>query len=229
MERTLWERIWVRAFIILSDHVGLNVPRDSFDAIWNKPYRFTDLSVIAANAGKAIGEEFDPEVFTSIGYALARHHRVPTRLLDFTYRPLVAAFFAAHGENDKDEDAANRRIIVWAVSQNALGETDLKLVKHRRGEIGFLQSQEGAFLIDTLANEKYWFAGDWMPFEYYFRDLISQKKAYKFSLPFLQRKRLLELLMLKGINMPSLQPSFDNVWQHLEGDSSALMKFGWES
>lgn len=79
-----------------------------------------------------------------------------------------------------------------------------------------------------LANEKYWFAGQWIPFEYYLKDMVKEKTAYKFALPFDECKKLLELLSLKGINMPSLMPTFDNVWQYLQGDSAELMKFGMQ-
>ena len=224
MERSLWERLWVRAFINLADQVGLKVPRDSFSEIWNKPYLFPDLAEISVKSGKNL-TELDPDEFTSIGYALARHHRVPTRLLDFTYRPQVAAFFAAYADDNRNRQDAEGHIIVWAVSQTALGDTDLKIVKHRRGEIGFLQSQQGAFLLDTRANEKYWFAGDWLPFEYYLIELVEQKKAFKFALPFRRRRKLLKLLELKGVNVASLMPSFDNVWSYLRDDQSDFLGF----
>ena len=83
-------------------------------------------------------------------------------------------------------------------------------------------------MLDTLANEKYWFSGKWISFEYYLKDMIEDKTAYKFTLSFTCRSELLELLNMKGINMPSLMPSFDNVWQYLQRDPSQLMKFALE-
>ncbi len=222
-ERSLDERFWVRAFVNLADQVGLKVPRDSFNEIWNKPYSFPELAKISVNSGRDLTDP-DPEEFAYIGYALARHHRVPTRLLDFTYRPLVAAFFAAYSDESKNESDFDRQIVVWAIRENMLHD-DLRVIKHRRGEIGFLQAQEGVFILDLLANEKYWFSGEWIPFEYYLKEMVEDKTAFKFAFPFKQRRELLELLAMKGITMPSLMPSFDNVWQYLQLDHSQHMKF----
>jgi hypothetical protein len=47
-------------------------------------------------------------------YALAQHHALPTRFLDWTYRAGTALFFAI--ENDTDENATNTCAGVWAIS-----------------------------------------------------------------------------------------------------------------
>lgn len=222
MTHGMGERYLIKAFVELADQVGLRIPPDSFDNVWNMPFLFSDQIQASVQSGKNV-TVLEPEECISIAYALARHHRVPTRLLDFTYRPLAASYFAAHSDDELDDD--QRRIVVWAVNQAALRETNLKVIKHRRAEVGFLQAQDGAFLLDTKANDKFWLVGEWTPFEFYLRDLISDNKAYKFTLPYAERGELLDLLAMKRVTMPSLMPSFDNVAQEIQHDRFDLLNF----
>lgn len=50
--------------------------------------------------------------------SLMQHYRLPTRLLDWSFSPLIAAYFAVPGSNDADEDAC-----IWALAPSMLNES----------------------------------------------------------------------------------------------------------
>lgn len=117
------EQRLIEAFISLSDQCGLSVPYENINNI-NVLKNMEDRLKV-----ERLHEEY-PNMFSastfpdSVEYALAQHYGVPTRLLDFTYRPFVAAFFAANLEEKLCKQP--ERIIVWAISLGAIQSTSLK-------------------------------------------------------------------------------------------------------
>ncbi|MXY08889.1 MAG: FRG domain-containing protein [Rhodothermaceae bacterium] len=104
------------------------------------------------------------EVWEAI--ALAQHHGVVTRFLDFTENGLVAAFWAAFDawkrRDDELEAPQDPQIAVWVVDLrfiraiNAVSKQfpeRIAVIRVPRGNNAYLHAQEGLFLIDRGAND----------------------------------------------------------------------------
>ena len=126
------EEFLVRAFVELSDRVGLPVPKDSFPTKWDRPFTYYD-QIKSANLNLAMFSFF---LATNLQALLMHWLGIMGFRLGYWIGPTgrkVAAFFAAHVGRPLGEEP--EKMVVWAVKQKSLRNSYLRVVKHPRSEL----------------------------------------------------------------------------------------------
>jgi hypothetical protein len=154
--------------------------------------------------------------------ALAQHHGVPTRSLDWTRNPMYAAYFAASEVDSRQTDGT---IAVWAIRPDLLlelGRADAFNSEYTRflhhtvpnGDNPYLRSQEGLFVHPTYGCAHVARTGEFPNLESFAlraQELSSVPVIRKLTLPYSEVGDLLRLLWLRGISRAHLMPTLDNV------------------
>ena len=220
------EKSLISDFYELVNETGLKVPGDVRDIEDPKdPLLYSAIEDV----------RWPPEFFIELT-AIAQHHGVPTRFLDFTYSALVAAFFSVfvflQGRSDSiatTAEADGGNFAVWGIDGDFMDKAwprYSKMSRLRQVVVSgfdnvFLQRQNGLFIYDTEASKNVNDRGYQTINEAIEQAAladISQRKnlelvpaIIKLEAPQKEAKELLRQLEKQRVNRAYLMPTYDNV------------------
>lgn len=131
----------IRDFYRGADVRGLQVPTS--DRLRKRLHQKVDVHTMTTWVD---GDKWLPDDMLEVA-ALAQHYGIPTRLLDWTYDPFIAAFFASKPSEKKASD-----LCIWGLNATSIGTLDsgspdfpLKLITPHYGGNPNLAAQSGLF------------------------------------------------------------------------------------